>query len=413
MHTIKPPSQTGFAIVEVLIATVVLAIGFIELTRAFSNISSVAVRAVAMSRASNLTNAIMERVMAQDFDARGNEAGGYALQFNGIDDYILLPEVIDIGSTSSTVSMWVKVPAVGEGNLIAEERVGILLGNYDQSPNSSWEIHDDGQIRIYWNGGDKNHYGSTDLRDGKWHHLSFVRDVENNLLKGYVDGEAEIDENDDGTNVTFGDAFYVGSDYRQGGASKRPFHGLIDELQIWDIARTQAQIIADYKTGITNQYSNSNLKLYLRMNNGMGTTVFDHSSNMVHSPITSATWTDESSSWSITLGTEGETSWSEYDDVDDFHTVGFKDSDYTGLDAGSDNFSGLGGRVYVKYISLNGGAGTSGDPYTFNDSVTPTDYKQITVKVGIPGTTDSTQIDAIKSAKVDQGYGLTFSPYGL
>ena len=126
-----------------LIATVVLAIGFIELTRAFSNISSVAVRAVAMSRASNLTNAIMERVMAQDFDARGNEVGGYALQFDGIDDYILLPEVIDIGSTSSTVSMWVKVPAEGEGNLIAEERVGILLGNHDQSPNSSWEIHDD------------------------------------------------------------------------------------------------------------------------------------------------------------------------------------------------------------------------------------------------------------------------------
>ena len=33
MRTIKPHSQTGFAIVEVLIATVVLAIGFIELTR--------------------------------------------------------------------------------------------------------------------------------------------------------------------------------------------------------------------------------------------------------------------------------------------------------------------------------------------------------------------------------------------
>ena len=117
--------------------------------------------------------------------------------------------------------------------------------------------------------------------------------------------------------------------------------------------------------------------------------------------------------YSTSLGREGETTWSGNNDVDDFHTVSFKDSDYTGLDAGSNNFSGLGGRVYVKYISLNGGSGTSGDPYTFNDSGTPTDYKQITVKVGIPGTTDSTQIDAIKSAKVDQGYRLTISPYGL
>ena len=395
----KRQAKAGFAIVEVLVATVVLSIGFLELARAFRNINSVANQAVAMTKASNLANATMERVMAQDFDAKGNEAGGYALQFNGIDDYILLPEVIDIGSTSSTVSMWVKVPAVGEGNLIAEERVGILLGNYNQSPNSSWEIHDDGQIRIYWNGGDKNHYGSTDLRDGKWHHLSFVRDVENNLLKGYVDGVAEIDENDDGTNITFSDAFYIGSDYRQGGASKNPFHGLIDELQIWDIARTQAQIIADYKTGITNPYSNSNLKLYLRMNNGMGTTVFDHSSNMVHSPITSATWTDQSSSWSTTLGTEGEADWTEYDDVDDFNGVS---------EVPDDIYTGITKTITVVYVDINATTwavtSPSGSP--------PTDYKEITVRVDIPGGDSYAQLKAIKSAKTIQNYTLTYSPYG-
>ena len=407
--------KPGYAIAEVLLAMVIISVSFLQLSQSLGNVMDAAKENIFVTRAINIANSTMEEVMAQSFDEKGSEAGGYALEFDGIDDYILLPEVIDIGSTSSTVSMWVKVPVVGEGNLTADERVGILLGigRYSPKPNANWEIHDDGQIRILWNEAEKDLFGSSDLRDGKWHHIAFVRNTSNNSLKGYVDGVAEIDENDDGTNITFSDAFYIGSDYRQDGASKKPFHGLIDELQIWDIARTQAQIIADYKTGIPNPFSNSNLKLYLRMNSGIGSIAYDHSSNMVHSPITSATWTDESSSWSITLGTEGETSWSEYDDVDDFHTVSFKDSDYTGLDAGSNNFSGLGGRVYVKYISLNGGSGTSGDPYTFNDSVTPTDYKQITVKVGIPGTTDSTQIDAIKSAKVDQGYGLTFSPYGL
>ena len=355
-----------------------------------------------VTRAINIANSTMEEVMAQSFDEKGSEAGGYALEFDGIDDYILLSEVIDIGSTSSTVSMWVKVPVVGEGNLTADERVGILLGNQWRDPYSNWEIHDDGQIRILWNGGGekKNLFGSSDLRDGKWHHIAFVRDVDNNLLKGYVDGVAEIVENDDGTNVTFGHAFYVGNDHRYSHDpdTKHPFHGLIDELQIWDIARTQAQIIADYKTGITNPFNNSNLKLYLRMNNGIGTTVFDHSSNMVHSPITSATWTDESSSWSTTLGTEGEASWSDYDDVDDFHTIPFTDTDY----------SQLGGRIYVKYVVV--------DPISWAISDagggTTTDYKQITVKIGIPGSTDSTQLSAIKSAKIIQNYGLTYSPYG-
>jgi hypothetical protein len=68
----------------------------------------------------------------------------------------------------------------------------------------------------------------------------------------------------------------------------------------------------------------------------------------------------------------------------------------------------LGGRIAVKYVSLNTGT----NPYSFDNSGSPTDFKQITIKVGIPGTSDSTQLDAIKSAKADQGYALTFSPYG-
>ena len=97
MRIIKSKYYSGFAIVEILLATVVLAIGFIELTRAFGGISRVAVRAVAMTRASNLNHAIMERVMSQDFDAKGNEAGGYALDFDGSNDYI------DIGSVGAGI----------------------------------------------------------------------------------------------------------------------------------------------------------------------------------------------------------------------------------------------------------------------------------------------------------------------
>ena len=146
------------------------------------------------------------------------------------------------------------------------------------------------------------------------------------------------------------------------------------------------------------------------MNNDPGTVAFDHSSNMAHGTINGATYTSGSISWTSNsnLGAEGEANWSGYNDVDDLHTISFVDNDYTGLDASTNYFTGMGGQVYVKYVSLAGEG-----PYTFSDSGTPTDYKQITVKVGIPGTTDSTQLDAIKSAKVNQGYSLTFSPYGI
>lgn len=109
MPIIKSRFNSGFAIVEVLLATVVLAIGFIELTRAFSSISNVAVRAVAMTRASNLNHAIMERVMSQSFDARGSENGGHALDFDGVDGQIVVGEV---ATGIQTISFWVEADGI-------------------------------------------------------------------------------------------------------------------------------------------------------------------------------------------------------------------------------------------------------------------------------------------------------------
>ena len=150
------------------------------------------------------------------------------------------------------------------------------------------------------------------------------------------------------------------------------------------------------------------------MNNETGTVAFDHSSSMAHGTITNSVasiWASGSISWtsSSNLGNDGEAAnWSENNDVDDFYKTGASS-------LVDDDFSGLGGRIYVKYVSINTDDprdGTIANPYTFDDSVSPTNYKQITVKVGIPGTTDSTQLDAIKAAKVNHGYSLTFSPYG-
>ena len=281
-------------------------------------------------------------------------------------------------------------------------------GDTHQKPNANWEINSNGQIRIHWNEAEIDFPGSSDLRDGKWHHIAFVRNIDNDSLKGYVDGVVEIDENDAGTNLEFDEAFYVGWDHRQKDVNPNNdhrFHGLIDELQIWDIARTQAQIIADYKTGITNPFNNSNLKLYLRMNNGVGTTVFDHSSNMVHSPITGATWVDQSSSWSTTLGTEGEASWSEYDDVDDFNSATAVPDDIY-YDAVAE--AGITKTITVVYVDINPTTWAITSP----SSSPPTDYKEITVRVNIPGGDSYAQLKAIKSAKTIQNYSLTYSPYG-
>ena len=377
MRTIKPHSQTGFAIVEVLIATVVLAIGFIELTRAFSNISSVAIRAVAMTRASNLTHATMERVMSQNFDAKGNDAGDYALVFDGTDDYI------DVGNVTTgikTISFWVEAGAISAHTDYVLDLNG---ADYIKIVNGEVTVNNIDSPTYYINAvaGER-----TIATVDSWYHVAVTTDT------GINASDVDI-----GRVVTAA----VGDD--------EYFDGKIDEVRLFNDVRTAPEILDYYNKSFPGPYAHGNLKLYYKLNSGSGSVIYDYSSSMVHKTINSATWTSQSSSWSATLGREGETIWSKHNDVDDFHTISFFDNDYAGLDAGTNNFTDIGGRVYVKYVSLN----KSSTPYTFDNSGIPTDYKQITVKVGIPGTTDSTQLDAIKSAKADQGYTLTFSPYGI
>jgi Tfp pilus assembly protein PilV len=380
-------AQAGFAIVEVLVATVVLAIGFLELARAFRNINGVANQAVAMTKASNLAHATMERIMSQNFDARGNEAGGYALDFDGDNDWV------DVGAVHNdiqTISFWIQADAVSgtdyvidlNGTAYIKVATGVVTAVGITSPT------------YYLNGVEVSSVLDRTITADAWYHVAVTT----------------------ATPIDAGDAGDVDIGRVLTGEDEEYFDGKIDEVRLWDNVRTNVEIDSIHNSSIPDPYNSTNLVLYCPMNNGTGLVAFDHSVNKNHGSLEGMDNNDWVTGYSTSQGREGETTWSGNDDVDDFHTVSFKDSDYTGLDRNpaSNNFSGLGGQVYVKYVSLNTGtAGTIEDPYTFVDSAEPTDYKQITVKVGIPGTTDSTQIDAIKSAKVGQGYPLTFSPYGL
>jgi len=166
---------------------------------------------------------------------------GGALDFDGLGGYVQLSQITAIGSTSSTVAMWVKIPVVGQGNLSGGERVGNIMGNYNSSPNMNLEVHNDGQIR-YYIGSQKDVYGSLDLRDNQWHHLAFVRDKGNDKLFGYVDGGVDLTSNGSGSDVSFNTSFRIGRDYR--GGSGIPFHGSIDDLRIYNSALSASEVSA-------------------------------------------------------------------------------------------------------------------------------------------------------------------------
>ncbi len=134
----------------------------------------------------------------------------------------------------------------------AGERVGVILGNFDfgSVPNVNWEIHNDGQVRIFWNNGKLNLFGTTDLRDDTWRHLAFVRDTTAGEFRVYIDGVEETLtlHASAGSGIAFTTPHRIGNDNRAG--TGIPFHDLgFLKAQFGGPAPNGAYFVADHVSG--------------------------------------------------------------------------------------------------------------------------------------------------------------------
>ena len=166
-----------------------------------------------------------------DPDAGGPEE----LLQRGVESIALSADEIEVGETEIDIGRL----GIGQGdytleaviqlddNLSNRTRCGIILGNYPEPGSTGWEIYSGGKLRLYWNGGhpDAKNLG-PDLRDGREHHVAFVRNAESHLV--YVDGQ-QVAQAERGSDVDFSGLHLVGSDYR---SSPLPFHGSLSYLKV-------------------------------------------------------------------------------------------------------------------------------------------------------------------------------------
>jgi len=135
-----------------------------------------------------------------------------------------------------------------------------------------------GVIKAEVNSGYKT--GSTDLRDGEWHHVAvtFFNDGTPNIADSiiYVDGELEIISASVAWNVNTASSGSVAIGYDNFGNNEY-FNGKMDEVRIWNVARTQAEIQANMNKELSG--SETGLVAYYKMNDGSGTALTDSSSN--------------------------------------------------------------------------------------------------------------------------------------
>src|SRR5439155_750496 len=130
--------------------------------------------------------------------------------------------------------------------------------------------------------------GLVHVLDGNWHHVAFVRERASGRKRIYVDGVLDVESsagvstgdlsypNGRPTSYPDSDPFLVFGAEKSGslGTSIYPsFNGWMDEIRVWSVARSAAEI--DAARGQSVAPTTPGLALYLRLEEGSGTALLD------------------------------------------------------------------------------------------------------------------------------------------
>ena len=151
--------------------------------------------------------------------------------------------------------------------------------NFEQNPGrDSFDVvvANSGRLKVVLDPGNSETDGVTDVvTGGSWRHVAVVREwvgVTDHRIRIYVDGQIDGEQTYSGRDPLLLIFPYWGTeraDWAGAGPDDFPdYHGLIDEIRYWSVARTQAEIQATMSVELTG--AEPGLVHYLRLNEGQG-----------------------------------------------------------------------------------------------------------------------------------------------
>ena len=172
-----------------------------------------------------------------------------------------------MGSQNRTCEAWIRTTGTNQE----------IVGWGRDARGQKWVLrtNTDGSLRVEVNGGGIN--ATSPVNDGQWHHVACVLDGSNvSNINMYVDGNLET------ISATSDLSINTTSDIKlriSRGINNRYFIGSIDDVRIWDIALSQAQIQELMHKRVQSTDPNfSNLKAYFRFESISGAFTKDESS---------------------------------------------------------------------------------------------------------------------------------------
>ena len=201
----------------------------------------------------------------------------YSLEFAGVDDYVNLNSAAGTVDVSrGTVSAWAKLENVSDNTPIFKF--------YTNSNNQATIIylHSTNQFKFMYKAAGTNTQviesaGSIE-GDGNFHHFAMTWDVGGTSFKAYIDGsQVGTTQTSFGTWSGTPSVFELG---RNGLSGTGYWIGKIDEVGLFNAAKTSGDIVSIYNTGTPTDLSeDSQLVGYWRNEEGSGTTIADGSTN--------------------------------------------------------------------------------------------------------------------------------------
>ncbi|WP_435359263.1 PKD domain-containing protein [Haloarchaeobius sp. DFWS5] len=166
-------------------------------------------------------------------------------EFDGVDDAVVGPtDLAPSLGTSGTVSAWVKTTQTGSDTMWQAPGIVGVESNGDGNDVFYGWLDASGNIGVMA-GNDYGAQSSTEVNDGRWHHVVLVRDATSGQTRVYVDGVLE----DTAASETGAknSAFASLGVIEDTGGTPEYFDGRLDEVRLYDRAISDGEARALYE----------------------------------------------------------------------------------------------------------------------------------------------------------------------
>lgn len=215
------------------------------------------------------------KLSKEEFRIEGLTTGS-ALKFDGIDDYVTIPDSTLLRLTDFTIEMWASFDIYKDYGVMLQKGVGnsAILWNYgllSSANNITFYIGDGVALQPI-------QFPVSSIPSKKWHHI--VARADGTSLSLFIDKVKVTVPQTIIPNSACVDPILIG-----GNGAGRTIDGEVANTKIWNRALTDAEVELAFDgispSGIVGEW---------KMNEGTGTTISDFSGNANHGNVVNALW---------------------------------------------------------------------------------------------------------------------------